>query len=119
MSKIRQTYHPVNIKVGGRILAGRKIRGLSQKQLGEMLPQPITFQQIQKYEKGKNRISLCLLCDIAEVLKLPLLFFLEDLKEIRNGLDKLECQMLERFRQLSGESQQALIVLLDGKEAAI
>lgn len=115
MSKTTQVYHPVNIKVGGRIHTGRKMRGLSQKQLGEMLPQPITFQQIQKYEKGKNRISLCLLCDIAEVLKLPLLFFLEDLKEIKNGLDELECRILEKFRHLSGESQAALIVLLDGK----
>ena len=117
MSKIRQIYHPVNIKVGGRILAGRKIRGLSQKQLGEMLPQPITFQQIQKYEKGKNRISLCLLCDIAGALQLPLLFFLEDLDEIKNGLAELERHMLEKFRHLSGESQEALMVLLDGKVA--
>ncbi len=119
MSKITQVYHPVNIKVGRRIHTGGKMRGLSQKQLGEMLPQPITFQQIQKYETGSNRISISMLCDIAEALQLPLPYFLEDLQDVKTMLADIEWHMLERFRRLSGESQQALILLLDEKVAAI
>lgn len=117
MSKTTQVYHPVNIKVGGRIHTGRKMRGLSQKQLGEMLPQPITFQQIQKYEKGRNRISLCLLCDIAKVLQLPLVYFLEDLEDITINLADNERQILDQFRMLPDASQHALLVL-SKKEAA-
>jgi transcriptional regulator with XRE-family HTH domain len=72
---------------------GRKLRdaraeaGLSQQALAERLG--ITFQQIQKYEKGANRIAASRLASIAEVLHRPISYFLEDPKELtpthRNG----------------------------------
>lgn len=110
-------WHPVNVKIGQRILSARKLRGLSQKDLGNILPQPITFQQIQKYEKGKNRMSVCMLCDVANVLQLPLIYFLEDLEDIMVGLAENERQILDQFRSLTTEFQDALL-LLSKRQAA-
>ena len=117
MASIKREKHPLNIKIGERIRTGRKAYGLSQSELGNTIPNPITFQQIQKYESGSNRISISMLCDIAEALQLPLPYFLEDLQDVKTMLADIEWHMLERFRRLSGESQQALILLLDEKMA--
>lgn len=111
--------HPLNIKIGERIRTGRKAYGLSQSELGNAIPKSITFQQIQKYETGSNRISISMLCDIAEALQLPLPYFLEDIQDVKTMLTDIEWHLLERFRRLSCESQQALIVLLDEKTATI
>lgn len=114
MANAAQTIrHPVNIKIGARIFSGRKMRGFSQKQLGSILPQPISSQQIQKYEKGRNRISVCLLYDIANVLRLPLHYFLEE--EVVSLLDD-EKQILGQFRNLPNESKHALLILSKCKE---
>lgn len=58
--------HPVDVYVGGRVRAARLARDMSQVDLGDALG--ITFQQIQKYEKGRNRISCGSLLRICEVL---------------------------------------------------
>jgi transcriptional regulator with XRE-family HTH domain len=114
---IKKEKHPLNVKIGERIRVGRKACGLSQHDLGDMLPKPITFQQVQKYEKGTNRISVLMLNDIAETMQLPLAYFLEDLQDIKNTLTEMEWKILHSVRGLSGESQQALITLLNEKMA--
>lgn len=58
--------HPVDVIVGGNIRTHRTVRRLSQTELGESVG--VTFQQIQKYEKGTNRVSASKLVEIARVL---------------------------------------------------
>ena len=68
--------NPIDIHVGSRVRLRRTMLGLSQEKLGESLG--ITFQQIQKYEKGANRIGASRLQQIAGVLNTPVAFFFED-----------------------------------------
>jgi transcriptional regulator with XRE-family HTH domain len=68
--------NPIDIHVGGRVRLRRMMLGMSQEKLGEQLG--ITFQQIQKYEKGTNRIGASRLQHIARVLTVPVAFFFED-----------------------------------------
>jgi transcriptional regulator with XRE-family HTH domain len=68
--------NPIDIHVGGRVRLRRMMLSMSQEKLGEQLG--ITFQQIQKYEKGTNRIGASRLQHIARVLTVPVSFFFED-----------------------------------------
>jgi transcriptional regulator with XRE-family HTH domain len=68
--------NPVDIHVGSRIRLRRNMLGMSQENLGENLG--ITFQQIQKYEKGTNRVGASRLQAIASILGVPVAFFFED-----------------------------------------
>jgi len=67
--------NPTDIYVGSRIRLRRNMLGMSQEALGEKLG--ITFQQIQKYEKGTNRVGASRLQAIASVLGAPVAFFFE------------------------------------------
>jgi transcriptional regulator with XRE-family HTH domain len=60
---------PVDVAVGARIRLLRKMRGLSQQALAEAAG--VTFQQIQKYERGSNRVSASMLARIAQTLQAP------------------------------------------------
>lgn len=64
-----KTPHEIDIEVGTKVCHYRRARGISQAQLGETLG--ITFQQVQKYEKGTNRISASKLVLIARALRVP------------------------------------------------
>lgn len=65
----------IDTHVGRRVLMGRKLANMSQERLAESLG--ITFQQVQKYEKGANRISAGRLLQIARILNEPISFFYE------------------------------------------
>lgn len=67
--------NPIDIHVGSRIRLRRSMLGLSQTVLGDGLG--ITFQQIQKYEKGTNRVGASRLQDISSMLEVPVAFFFE------------------------------------------
>jgi transcriptional regulator with XRE-family HTH domain len=67
--------NPIDIHVGSRVRLRRMMLGMSQEKLGENLG--ITFQQIQKYEKGTNRIGASRLQHIARVLTMPVSYFFE------------------------------------------
>jgi transcriptional regulator with XRE-family HTH domain len=67
--------NPTDIHVGARIRLRRNMLGMSQEKLGENLG--ITFQQIQKYEKGTNRVGASRLQAIASVLGVPVAFFFD------------------------------------------
>lgn len=69
--------NPTDMHVGSRIRLRRNMLGMSQEKLGENLG--ITFQQIQKYEKGTNRVGASRLQAIANILGVPVAFFFEDL----------------------------------------
>lgn len=68
--------NPTDIHVGSRIRLRRNMLGISQEKLGENLG--ITFQQIQKYEKGTNRVGASRLQAIASILEAPVSFFFAD-----------------------------------------
>jgi len=74
---------PFDIHVGSRIRLRRNMLGMSQEKLGENLG--ITFQQIQKYEKGTNRVGASRLQAIASILSVPVAFFFEDAPGRENG----------------------------------
>ena len=67
---------PMDIHVGARVRLRRMMQGISQDKLGEALD--LTFQQVQKYEKGVNRIGAARLYEIARVLEVPVQFFYDD-----------------------------------------
>lgn len=68
--------NPMDVHVGTRVRLRRMILGMSQEKLGEYLG--LTFQQVQKYEKGVNRIGASRLFDMAKVLGVPVQFFYDD-----------------------------------------
>jgi len=69
--------HPVDIHVGRRLRSQRMLKGLSQEKLAESLG--ITFQQIQKYENGTNRLSASRLFLVSQALDIGLGYFFEGL----------------------------------------
>ncbi len=76
MAEAKKTPNPIDIHVGSRVRLRRTMQGLSQEKLGDALG--ITFQQIQKYEKGTNRIGASRMQQISTTLKVPVSFFFED-----------------------------------------
>ncbi|MBX9710560.1 MAG: helix-turn-helix domain-containing protein [Xanthobacteraceae bacterium] len=70
-----KTPNPVDKHVGSRVRMRRIMLGMSQEKLGEALG--LTFQQIQKYEKGTNRIGASRVQQIGDVLQVPVSFFFE------------------------------------------
>ncbi|MGE5515631.1 MAG: helix-turn-helix domain-containing protein [Bacteroidota bacterium] len=66
---------PIDIHVGGRVRLRRTLMGLSQTELANALG--LTFQQVQKYERGANRISASRLYKMAETLSVPVSFFFD------------------------------------------
>ncbi len=69
--------NPIDVYVGRRIKVRRLILGLTQEQLGKKLG--LTFQQVQKYERGQNRVGCSRLWDLSQVLECPIAFFFEGL----------------------------------------
>lgn len=67
--------HPIDQHVGARVRQRRMFIGMSQEQLGDRLG--LTFQQVQKYEKGTNRISASRLWEMARILDVQVSFFFE------------------------------------------
>ncbi len=68
--------HPVDIHVGKRLRLRRSMLGMSQEALGDAIG--VTFQQIQKYERGINRIGSSRLYEFAKVMNVPVSFFFEE-----------------------------------------
>ena len=69
--------HPVDIHVGSRVRQRRTLLGMSQEKLGDAVG--LTFQQIQKYERGANRIGCSRLYEFSKVLDVPVAYFFEDM----------------------------------------
>lgn len=69
--------NPIDVHVGNRIRLRRTLLGLSQEKLAALLG--LTFQQVQKYERGMNRVGASRLWDIGKVLEVQINFFYEDM----------------------------------------
>ncbi|PIT68473.1 helix-turn-helix domain-containing protein [Bartonella tribocorum] len=118
----------IDISIGKRIRYRRIAMGLSQKTLGNFLG--VSFQQIQKYEKGLNRVSAKCLLEIAQKLQVPIGFFYADLlaSDLATKEDlasrsnpshhdqyissEKEHALLKNFRELKPKKQKAILCLL-------
>ncbi len=69
--------NPIDVHVGHRIRMRRTLLGMSQEKLGEAIG--LTFQQVQKYERGANRVGSSRLFDLCRVLDVPITYFFEDM----------------------------------------
>jgi transcriptional regulator with XRE-family HTH domain len=75
--------NPVDQHVGSRVRLRRMLLGMSQERLGESMG--LTFQQVQKYEKGVNRIGASRLFQISKILDVPVQFFFEEAPHSGDG----------------------------------
>ena len=75
---VRKTPNPIDVHVGGRVRMRRMLSGMGQEKLGDALG--LTFQQVQKYEKGANRMGASRLYQIARVLGVPVESFYEGIQ---------------------------------------
>jgi len=71
--------NPIDAHVGSRIRLRRTLLGMSQEKLGEAIN--LTFQQVQKYERGANRVSASKLWILSTILDVPVSFFFDDMPE--------------------------------------
>ncbi len=111
--------HPVDTHVGHRLRLRRTLLGMSQEQLAQKLD--LTFQQVQKYERGFNRVSASRLFEIGHALDIPVSFFFDDMPGHRAPVaDNADDVMLRReslelmraYYQITPDLRQALLALV-------
>jgi len=82
--------NPVDIHVGARLRIRRSMLGLSQEKLGDAVG--LTFQQVQKYERGANRMGASRLFQFCQILGVPITYFFDDMP---TGLKTTEQQVVK------------------------
>ena len=85
--------NPVDIHVGARVRLRRTLLGMCQEKLGEDIG--LTFQQVQKYERGANRVGASRLYDLSRVLEVPVSFFFDDMP------DEISSKSVHERREMS------------------
>lgn len=91
--------NPVDIHVGGRLRLRRTLLGYSQEKIGEAVG--LTFQQIQKYERGANRMGASRLYQFSRILDVPVSFFFDDLpEEIKTSEGQVEYGMSDQSQSI-------------------
>ena len=110
-------FHPIDMHVGKRVRFKRKMMGLTQSDLGEKVS--LTFQQIQKYEKGENRISASKLFQIAQILSTNVSFFFEGFNEGQETIqenvaidDKQAVELVQSFKAIKNPKLKKRIMML-------
>ena len=110
-------FHPVDVHVGKRVRFKRKVLGYTQSDLGKKVG--LTFQQIQKYEKGENRISASKLFQISQVLNTCVSFFFEGYSDERVVStektfidDKQSIDLVQSFKTIKNDKLKKRIMLL-------
>ncbi|ACS51942.1 transcriptional regulator [Bartonella grahamii as4aup] len=113
----------IDLFIGKKIRLKRKMLKMSQTTLGQHLG--VTFQQIQKYEKGLNRVSAGRLMEISDILNVPITFFYADIitkqqppyhhDEIASSTE--EYLLLKRFRTLTTVKKKAFLQLISNESA--
>ena len=112
--------NPVDKYVGSRVRMRRIMRGMSQEKLGEALG--LTFQQVQKYEKGVNRIGAGRLFEVSRILGVPIDFFYESVAvqpEGRPGFAESEAAPPVMEFVSSGEGLQLSLAFMKIKDAKV
>jgi transcriptional regulator with XRE-family HTH domain len=115
---VEETSSPVDRHVGARIRLRRTLVGLSQMALGERLG--VSFQQVQKYERGSNRVSASTLYRLGEVLDVPVSFFFDDMAgESQRGsggegvlLKRETLELVRAYYRIEEEQRAAVLSLL-------
>ena len=92
----------IDMHVGKRVRLRRTLLGMSQEQLGTELN--ITFQQVQKYERGANRISASRLWDISQILDVPISYFFDDMSQ--DTMKSSPCRVSRGVETLDGHGDQ-------------
>ena len=113
--------NPVDTHVGSRVRLRRMLLGMSQERLGESMG--LTFQQVQKYEKGVNRIGASRLFQISRILDVPVQFFFEEAPHVDGpgqptGLSEPDSEafILEFLNSREGlELNRAFVKIADAK----
>jgi transcriptional regulator with XRE-family HTH domain len=117
--KMKRRPLSVDVLVGSKIRLRRMALKLSQEQLGKNIG--LTFQQIQKYENGTNRVSASRLMAIAESLNVPVSYFFDEPKLVSNDIEgsnknlKLTpelCKLINAFALIESPSQRRKILEL-------
>jgi transcriptional regulator with XRE-family HTH domain len=85
--------NPIDGQVGNRVRIRRMLIGMSQEKLGDLLG--LTFQQVQKYEKGINRIGAGRLFEIARILDVPIDFFYDGVGTTSDGVGEARAPVME------------------------
>ena len=93
LSTAKRSPHATDRHVGDRIRMRRKMQGMTQEKLGHALG--LTFQQVQKYEKGTNRIGASRLQHIASIQQVPVSFFFEGAPGLSYVLDEPSAHVSE------------------------
>jgi len=101
--------HHIDALVGRRIKSARLTAGLTQEELASKIG--TSFQQLQKYESGRNRISASRLFDLAAALRLPVSYFFNQDSHNHPTLDNKTAKMAAKFQGLP-EDKQALVLKL-------
>ena len=110
---MKKRIDPIDIHVGARVRLRRSLCGLSQESVGESLG--LTFQQIQKYEKGANRIGSSNLYRLSVILDVPISFFVDGLNtpgtqnktDGAHKIDKGGLLFLRDFAKLTSEQKKS------------
>ncbi|MAR56551.1 MAG: transcriptional regulator [Rickettsiales bacterium] len=107
----KKEIHPIDIYAGEQLREARKAKGISQDTLAIQIEHPVTFQQIQKYERGSNRLAASKLWEFAEALNVPPGFFFPS-----SEAHIKEANLLRYFRNLSEDKKKALLILIEQSE---
>ena len=92
--------NPIDAQVGNRVRIRRMLIGMSQEKLGDLLG--LTFQQVQKYEKGINRIGAGRLFEIARILDVPIDFFYDGVGTPSDGVGDASAPVMEFVSSTEG-----------------
>lgn len=93
--------NPIDAHVGARVRLRRTLLGMSQEKLGEAIG--LTFQQVQKYERGANRIGASRLYDLSRVLDVPIAFFFDDMPNDVSVMSPGQLSRVEQFTELPND----------------
>lgn len=119
---VTRSVTPIDIEVGKRIRLRRIEKGLSQTELGDYLG--ITFQQVQKYENGVNRVGASRLNKIAELLQVPISFFFHSDGSVKGKAERQDIdtslfanaansvRLLKAFSKVDDDAVQRKIIAL-------
>jgi len=109
--------NPVDTRVGNRVRIRRMLIGMSQEKLGDLLG--LTFQQVQKYEKGVNRIGAGRLYEISRILGVPIDFFYEGVSAaLEGGVGESGAAPIMEFVS-SGEGLQLSLAFMKIKDSKV
>lgn len=108
--------NPIDIQVGNRVRIRRMLIGMSQERLGDLLG--LTFQQVQKYEKGVNRIGAGRLFEVARILNVPVDFFYDGVAEA-SGVNISEAAPPVMEFVSSGEGLQLALAFMKIRDAKV